>query len=353
MNSENLSKLESSIQNLKDKTARIYFFVQDTKGNARASIANIYRMALTLKNNGFNPIILHEKNDYVGVSTWLGEEFMELEHKSLENQNLEVSPEDFLIVPELFGYVMVQVAKLPCAKIVYSQAYDHIFETLQPGESWAQMGFLKCITTSEKQKEYLESVMKNINFDVLTPQISETFTKQELPAKPIIAIHSRDQRDSINLIKAFYVRYPQYRWITFRDMRGMSESEFANALKDCFLSVWVDPTSGFGTFPLESMKCGVPVIGQIPNIVPEWMNEENGLWIQNKIQILDFIVDFLHNWLEDGIQESLYEGMEKTVKLYSNTEDYNKKVINLFENYMNVRLESFESQLNKLKTEVN
>jgi hypothetical protein len=353
MNSENLSKLESSIQNLKEKTARIYFFVQDTKGNARASIANIYRMALTLKNNGYNPIILHEKNDYVGVSTWLGEEFMELTHKSLENQNLEVSPEDFLIVPELFGYVMVQVAKLPCAKIVYSQAYDHIFETLQPGESWAQMGFLKCITTSEKQKEYLDSVMKNISFDVLTPQISETFTKQELPSKPIIAIHSRDQRDSINLIKSFYVRYPQYRWVTFRDMRGMSENEFANALKDCFLSVWVDPTSGFGTFPLESMKCGVPVIGQIPNIVPEWMNEENGLWIQNKVQILDFIVDFLHNWLEDGVQESLYEGMEKTVKQYSKNEDYNKKVINLFENYMNVRLESFESQLNKLKTEVN
>jgi hypothetical protein len=353
MNSENLSKLESSIQNLKEKTARIYFFVQDTKGNARASIANIYRMALTLKNNGYNPIILHEKNDYVGVSTWLGEEFMDLTHKSLENQNLEVSPEDFLIVPELFGYVMVQVAKLPCAKIVYSQAYDHIFETLQPGESWAQMGFLKCITTSEKQKEYLDSVMKNISFDVLTPQISETFTKQELPAKPIIAIHSRDQRDSINLIKAFYVRYPQYRWVTFRDMRGMSENEFANALKDCFLSVWVDPTSGFGTFPLESMKCGVPVIGQIPNIVPEWMNEENGLWIQNKVQILDFIVDFLHNWLEDGVQESLYEGMEKTVKQYSKNEDYNKKVTNLFENYMNVRLESFESQLNKLKTEVN
>jgi glycosyltransferase involved in cell wall biosynthesis len=353
MNSENLSKLESSIQNLKEKTARIYFFVQDTKGNARASIANIYRMALTLKNNGFNPIILHEKNDYVGVSTWLGEEYMVLDHKSLENQNLEVSPEDFLIVPELFGYVMVQVAKLPCAKIVYSQAYDHIFETLQPGESWAQMGFLKCITTSEKQKEYLDSVMKNISFDVLTPQISETFTKQELPAKPIIAIHSRDQRDSINLIKSFYVRYPQYRWVTFRDMRGMSESEFANALKDCFLSVWIDPTSGFGTFPLESMKCGVPVIGQIPNIVPEWMNEENGLWIQNKVQILDFIVDFLHNWLEDGVQESLYEGMEKTVKQYSKTEDYNKKVVNLFENYINVRLESFESQLNKLKTEVN
>ena len=31
-------KVEQSIKNLKEKTARIYFFVQDTKGNAKASI---------------------------------------------------------------------------------------------------------------------------------------------------------------------------------------------------------------------------------------------------------------------------------------------------------------------------
>ena len=34
----------------------------------------IYEMALTLKNNGFNPIIIHEGKDYTGVSeSWLGE----------------------------------------------------------------------------------------------------------------------------------------------------------------------------------------------------------------------------------------------------------------------------------------
>ena len=57
----NFEKLQKSIENLENKSVRIYFFVQDTKGNARASVSYIYRMALSLKKNGYNPIILHEQ----------------------------------------------------------------------------------------------------------------------------------------------------------------------------------------------------------------------------------------------------------------------------------------------------
>jgi hypothetical protein len=45
MNQEQISKLEKSIQNMKDKSSRIYFLVQDTKGNAIASVRYIYKMA--------------------------------------------------------------------------------------------------------------------------------------------------------------------------------------------------------------------------------------------------------------------------------------------------------------------
>ena len=56
-------KLLVSIDNLKNKKNRLYFMVQDTKGNAKASIRYIYQIALTLKKDGFNVIMLHEKND--------------------------------------------------------------------------------------------------------------------------------------------------------------------------------------------------------------------------------------------------------------------------------------------------
>ena len=351
MNTEQISKIKTSIDNLKEKKSRIYFLVQDTKGNAKASMAYIYRLALTLKNNGYNSIILHEKADYTGVSTWLGEEYMEnLQHKPIEGENLEVSPEDLIIIPELFGFVMSQLTKMPCGKIVLCQAYDHILETLQPGATWTQLGFLKCIITSDYQKDLVEGLMRNISFDILQPYISETFEKQILPPNPIIAIHSREQRESINIIKSFYIKYPQYRWVTFRDMRGLSEQEFASVLKDSFLSVWIDETSSYGTFPLESMKVGVPVIGLTPNLVPTWMNENNGVWVNNKIQILDFIADFLQNWLEDNVKQDLYTEMIKTVENLPSKTDFETKTVELFSGYINTRATSFEEQLSKLET---
>jgi hypothetical protein len=349
MNQEQIKKVEKSIQNMKDKKSKIYLLVQDTKGHAKASIAYSYRLGMTLSKKGYNMIMLHEKSDYTGVSEWLGGEYMELPHQPIEGQNLEVSPEDFIIIPELYGFVMSQITKLPCGKIVLCQSYDHMLETLQPGQTWAQLGFYKCITTSEAQKEYISNVMRGVSIDIIPPYISENFRLQTLPPKPMIAIHSREQRDTANIIKNFYIKFPQYRWITFRDMRGLTEKQFADALQDCFLSVGVDETSSFGTFPLESMKSNVPVLGLVPNLVPSWMNEDNGLWINNKNQIVDFVADFLQNWLEDNVNEKMYESISLTVNESSSKTDFENTVTSLFDGFLQTRLNSFEEQLNKLE----
>ena len=351
MNQEQISKLENSIENMKNKTMRIYFLVQDTKGNAKASVRYIYQMAMSLKKSGYNAIILHEKPDYFGVSSWLDESYMnELEHKTIEGTNLEVSPEDLIVVPELYGFIMEQIKKLPCGKIVLSQSYDYIFDTLQPGDTWSQYGFLKCITTSEKQKEWIKNTMRNVSVDVVEPVISDNFKKQVLPPKTVINIHTREHRDTTNTIKAFYSRFPQYRWFTFRDLRGLSELDFSEKMKESFVSVWVDPIAGYGTFPLESIKMGVPVIGVVPNMVPDWMNENNGIWINNPNILVDVIADFVQNWLEDNISPELYTEMEKTTEKLIKLETFEGSVNNVFNDMIQTRLNTFSEQLTKLET---
>jgi len=348
MDQDTIKKVELSIQKLEEKTSRIYLMVQDTKGNAKAGIRLVYQMALTLKNNGYNPIILHESNDYTGVSEWMGEEYMELPHQSIEGQNLQISPEDFVIVPELYGHVMEQIKNLPCGKIVMCQAYDYMLETIQPGVNWAMNGFLKGITTNETQKEYIQSIMKNTSLDVITPFIPEMFTKKTIPAKPIISIHTRDQRDTAKIIKSFYLKYPQFRWITFRDMRGLSQKEFVENLQESFVSVWVDDISGFGTFPIESMACGTPVIGKVPNMKPEWMSDTNGVWTYELNNMVDIIAEYTQNWLEDNISEQLYDGGLETASAYQNKEDFESQVISTFDSYLLIRKENFETQLERL-----
>jgi len=347
---ESIEKVEKSIKNLEEKNCRIYFFVQDTKGNPKASVQQMYQMALTLKRNGYNAIILKEKEEYIGVGQWLGEEFMtELPHVAVEGQNLQISPEDFLIIPEIFGFVLDQVKNLPCAKIIMCQAYDHMLETIQPGFGWANYGFYKCITTSQFQKDYIDTIMKNISIDIIEPLIPDYFEKPSLPPNPIIGVHSRDQRKTLNFIKTFYLKFPQYRWVSFRDLRGLSNQDFANSIKECFVTVWIDEASGFGTFPLESMKCGVPVIGKVPNLFPHWMNESNGIWLSDELKMVDVTADFIQNWLEDNIKPELYDELEKTSQTLISKEEYEKKVVETFQSYINVRKESFESQINKLQ----
>jgi hypothetical protein len=342
-------KVLKSIEVLKDKQARIYFLTQDTKGNAKASVRFIYQVAKTLKDAGFNPIILHEKNDYAGVAKWLGEEYMNIPHRVIEGQNLEISPEDFLIVPEIFGFMMEQVKQLPCAKVVLAQSYSYIVETLQPGQNWAQYGFFKCLTTTNSQKEYIERVMRQSTFDVIKPYVSENFYPKSQPPMPIVAVHTKEQSDAINIIKTFYLKFPQYRWFTFRDLRGLTELEFSNSLRDCFVSVWIDDESGFGTFPLESMKSNIPVIGKVPNLPAEWMTEDNGIWITDKTLFADVIADFIQNWLEDNIKPEMYEEMKKTADKYSDKQEFETSVTTLFKKFLINRADSFEEQI--IKTE--
>lgn len=346
METELKDKILKSIDNIENKKNKIYFFVQDTKGNAKASLVYIYDMAYTLSSEGYNVIMLHEKPDYTKIGLWSDTKFDSLTHQSIEGTNLEIAPEDIMVIPEIFGFVMEQINNLPCGKIVITQAYDHMLETLTPGNSWAQLGIFKCITTSESQKSQIEKIMKRVTVDVIQPIISEKFEKQKFPPKPIISVHTRDQRDGINLIKQFYLKYPQYRFFTFRDLRGVSMDEFANALQDSFLGVWIDPTSGFGTFPLECMKVGIPVLGLKPNLKPEWLEEKNGIWVDNQIMMVDIIADLIQTWLEDNILKELYIESESTSQKYTNREKFTTAVVNLFSDFSNKRKAAFEAQLN-------
>lgn len=346
METELKEKISLSIERIENKENKIFFFVQDTRGNAKASLVYLYDMAYTLHKDGYTVVMLHEKPDYTKIGEWSDLKYDELTHQSIEGTNLEVTPEDIMVVPEIFGFIMEQIKNLPCGKIVITQAYDHVLETLTPGTSWPQLGFFKCITTSETQKNQVEKLMKRVTVDVISPVISDKFEKQKYPAKPIIAVHTRDQRDGINLIKQFYLKYPQYRFFTFRDLRGASMDEFANAIQDAFLGVWVDPTSGFGTFPLECMKVGIPVLGLKPNLKPEWLEDKNGIWVDNQIMMVDIIADLIQTWLEDNLLKELYVEASNTAEKYTNKEKFESEVLEIFSDFSNKRKEAFVAQLN-------
>jgi phage-related protein len=95
---------------------------------------------------------------------------------------------------------------------------------------------------------------------------------------------------------------------------------------------------------------GIPVIGLVPNLVPEWMNEDNGIWINNINMLSDVIADVVQNWLEDNLNPVLYDEMEKTISNYTDITNFNTEVVKTFSGMINTRLNSFEDQLSKFIT---
>ena len=368
--SEQVENLKTALSKIKSKDFGIYFYTIDTKGNPVASVANIYEHVKVLNELGYRAYVLHQQNDYklyedengMGIANWLGEEYANLPHASIEAQQLQVGPSDFLIIPEAFGGLIKETQNFPCKRIVLLQAYEYMLEDLGLGESWQQFGVNDVITTTNTQKEYVESVFRGTNTHVLPVGIPEYFTKNDKPKKPIVAISSRDKREILKLVKVFYQKYPHYKFITFRDMSGMSRETFANELKDSFLGVWVDDLSGFGTFPIECMKTNTPVVGKIPRMVPEWMGHtdengntqlnENGVWTSNLNALPDIVATMVGLYLEGGIPQNLTNGMEETASKYT-TEELRSNVETTYTNIINQRQVELETLLNRVEESTN
>ena len=356
-------QVQDSLSKIENKDFGFYFFVMDTKNNPVGWVANVYEHAKILTNLGYKTYILHEKNDYTSVESWLGEEYSSLPHISIESQQLKVSSADFLIIPEIFANVMEQTKKMPCKRIVLSQCYDYILEILNLGTSWSEYGINDVITTTEKQKSYINSLFPNVEVNVVPVGIPEYFTKSDKPQKPIVSISTRKQEDMLKIVKTFYLRNPMFKWVTFRDLRGIPKKNFAKTLSESCLSIWVDDISSFGTFPIESMKCGVPVIGKVPNMVPEWLEEvdeqnnlmikDNGIWTNDILKLPDLVSTFIRLWLEDNIPSELYQKMEESVNGKHTMEEEIKGVETVYNNLIQKRKMELVSILSNNTTLVN
>ena len=206
------------------------------------------------------------------------------------------------------------------------------------------------ITTTDASKKYIQSIFPESLVFINPPKIGDHFKKSEKPIKPYIAISARDRGQHRRVISEFYLRYPQLRWITFRDMVQIPYDEFPSILQECMCSVWLDEESTFGTFPLESMKCEVPVIGKIPNTEPDWLGE-NGIWSYDLTKIVELLGTYVLAWLEGiTITEEIKEKMKSTLLPYSD-DIIDNNVISIFNSFKSTRMTTIENALEKLKEE--
>ena len=378
---EIVQRIETEIGKLKDKSFKVLFYVPDAKNNATGYISYIYQMALTLQQLGYNVKMLYQlDNEYtaeelkklnlenqpiddnrvfVGVTESLGEKYATLEHANIQNEELEVSPSDFLIIPEVYSSVMNQTKKLSCKRIVLTQNYNYLTDFIQVGVSWANFGITDTITSCLNQAELVNSVFPYVKTKVLTPYIPSYFYEGNEPKKLIVNIITKSQKDANKIIKPFYWKYPMYKWVSFRDLRSYPREMFADYLREGAITIWVDSDTQFGYAPLEAIKSGNIVIGKIPELIPEWMLSEdktqlldNGIWFNDINSVHKIIADVIRTWINDDIPSEITDAMKETAKKYS-FDEYKINLDNLINSYINERVKEFEEVIIVAKSKIN
>lgn len=352
-----LKRVQAEIKKIDKKENNVFFFILDTKGNPSGSLEYIYKLAMIAKNDGYKVGMLYQSADkddkFVGVKDWLGEDYANIPHYDIASDDVEITPSDILFIPEIFANVMNQTKKLPCKRIAILQNFDYLVEQMPFAAQWGDFGILDAITNTEHNAELLKDIFPYVKTKVITPYIDKMFGTTIQPKKMIVNIVASNQEDINRIIKPFYWKYPSFKWVSFRDLRGFSKEQFAESLRDAAITIWVDDKTSFGYSALEAMKSGSIVIAKIPEEPLKWMNEDSEdkvgklrnccIWFDDFHEVQRAIASVVRSWITDKVPSTLFDEAKKVNELYP-FETTQKE----FSEYLNGIIENRKKEMEQL-----
>jgi hypothetical protein len=212
---------------------------------------------------------------------------------------------------------------IPCKRIVVLQNFRYITEFIPYGDQWINYGITDAVASNENQAYLISSVFPYVKCDVVNPYIQECMRKPAKAKKLIVNIAATKSSDAEHIIKTFYWKYPTMQFVTFRSLRNLPVNEYADMLKEGCITIWHDPYTPFGRSAIDAIKCGNIVIGKVPELIPEWMTDENGeilnngVWYTNIDQIPDILARVVGSWMRDEVPAEIYAEMDKMNDKYT------------------------------------
>ena len=354
---EKIKKLEEAIETMVNKDGNVYFFILDTKNAPNGEVKYIYDIALSLLNMGYKVTMLHQEDEFVGPFEWLGEKYSVLVHKNVKAENVVVTPSDFVFIPEVFSNVMSQTKTLPCKRIMiyYNPAY--LTDYMPVGVTMNDFNIYDAITTNDTLKNQLQKYFPNLNIKVIRPSISELFFNNDEPKKLIVNLITPTANEVNDIVKPFYWKNPLYKWLSFRDLKGIPQDTLADVMREAAVTVWVDDTTNNGQMAFEALKSGSILIAKVPQIAPEWMIENNDyrngiIWVDSYDMLHDVIASVVRGWTRDDIVDKYLQMSSELSQLYlpeHQKNDIEKQIVNdIFENTINTYRQILSAENNKV-----
>ena len=347
-----IENIEREISKIDKKENRIYFFVIDTKGVPSGSLEYIYNLALFLKNDGYDVSMLHTEDEFVGVGSWLGEEYANLPHINVNKGDVGTAPSDLLFIPDIYSQVMNQTKNLPCKRVAILQNYDYVVEQMPYAAQWGDFGIMEGITNSDYQAAELNEAFPYVKLRKVSPFISKIFGTTINPKKMVINVISKDQSDIKKVVKPFYWKYPFFKWVSFKELRNLSKEEFAKELREGAITIVVDETASFMYSALEAAKSGSITMVKVPNTTLDWANGEElpncCVWFNDYDTLHKQIASVVRSWITDKVPSVL---AETTKKVTENLTEENTKneIIEYVKDVLGKRRKEMEELMAQIK----
>jgi hypothetical protein len=342
-----LEKLKELFDNIEKNNFNIYLYVPSIPETVYSmAVEEIYNICYLLRKNNYNAFLItgeDENESAFKIPLFLSEELRSLPHLSPKKDSINVTPNDFLIVPEFFVNVMHQIAdaKVQCEKIVLCQSQTYMLDSLPPNHTWAAWGFNTILTTSEQLKEFIQRNSR-VSYNIQTYDIGiPDYFKPKKNKKPIIMYFSRNDSDIKRLSKIFFMKYPELSWVLFERVQGaenfLTREKLAEKMGEIPVLLWLDKEAGFGTLPLEAMKSGAVVVGMIPEIEKDYTKmDDTAIWSSSLEVLAEQLGVVIKEWMVDNIPTVVYENMTKVSERYT-SENNEKTLISAFSNILENR----------------
>jgi len=376
-----ISILNETIQKLKNREFSIYVY---SPGQVFQSggINLLYRMCRILKDNGFNVKVLYEAKiderasaqatlkaqKKVNIFQKMNFDWMDVNVSDLEFipqageateiiysdgtkekiKPLSIGVEDFLIIPEGFGNIIAQTVNLTCKRIVLAQSWLYILNSLNPSQTWSNLGIKDVISISDVVTNYIKSIFPAVNIKQFDQSINRNLFN--VPTKishkqPIVLFNANRGPESravaYSVIRTFQEWFPHYKWVKFIEMSGLSKEEYANRMKEGSIFMSFDSVGAFSTSSLEAIASGTLNISYLAYGPSQYANQNNGYWIQNgdafqMAETLGAVVDRLFNGVYDNNPE-IQKAYEETLSRYTEEKEQ-EAILKIYNEYINERI---------------
>lgn len=376
--------MQEKINKIVKKENKILFYVPDTQGQILASIYEIYLHATTLKNSGYNVMLVSDTNDYQQPD-WFNDNLIDLKvltPKVIEEEKIEISAEDIIITPEYFVNFLEQIKNLPAKKVLWFQGIESYLKRFKHPQKSLLFKLTRyydihtILFNSEKTKQFFTDnyILDSEDFEyhVINPTIPDYFKQEEKIKSLKVGLYGRNIFELHKVVEIFLNRYPEFQFISFEPVQGTmtnpktNRKDFAESLSTFPICLWIDDDATFGTFPLECMLSRTIPVGKIGKYELEYLTDEKfkdyfkGFWSSYTVgkkengeynDLVEKLNTCISYYLEDEITPKLYEQMKVIASNYIDTTEKRDNIVFEYQKMIDSRKIELEQFTNKKETE--